>query len=76
MKPRIGQKNKLSHADGPDVARARGRPAQRTEWAYIFGAICPAKGRRPLVMPWCDTTPWRRSLIEISAVVDPGAHAG
>ena len=35
-----------SHADGPDVARARRAPRdQRTEWAYIFGAICPAKGK-------------------------------
>ena len=65
-----------SHADGPDVARARGHPATSTEWAYIFGAICPAKGKGAgLVMPWCDTDAMAAHLIEISAAVDPGAHA-
>ena len=48
---------------------ASGRVAphdQRTQWAYIFGAICPAKGKGAgLVMPpyndWGATlTPWRR----------------
>ena len=49
---------------------------QRTEWAYIFGAICPAKGKGAgLVMPWCDTDAMAAHLIEISAAVDPGAHA-
>ena len=52
-----------SHADGPDVS-------------YIFGAICPAKGKGAgLVMPWCDTDAMAAHLIEISAAVDPGAHA-
>ena len=36
--------------------RPRAPRDQRTEWAYIFGAICPAKGKGAgLVMPWCDT---------------------
>ena len=66
-----------SHADGPDVApRPRAPRDQRTEWAYIFGAICPAKGKGAgLVMPWCDTDAMAAHLIEISAAVDPGAHA-
>ena len=43
---------------------------------YIFGAICPAKGKGAgLVMPWCDTDAMAAHLIEISAAVDPGAHA-
>ena len=62
-----------------DVARAPRAPRdQRTEWAYIFGAICPAKGKGAgLVMPWCDTEEGAMAahLIEISAAVDPGAHA-
>ena len=40
---RIGQKNKL---DGPDVARARAPRDQRTEWAYIFGAMSREGERR------------------------------
>ena len=65
-----------SHADGPDVARARGRPAiQRTDRLYLR-AICPAKGKGAgLVMPWCDSDAMAAHLIEISAAVDPGAHA-
>ena len=66
-----------SHADGPDVARARGRPATSApNGPIIFGAICPAKGKGAgLVMPWCDTDAMAAHLIEISAAVDPGAHA-
>ena len=40
------------------------------EWAYIFGAICPAIGKGAgLVMPWCDTDAMAAHLIEISAAV-------
>ena len=60
------------------VAAPRGSPRdQRTEWAYIFGAICPAKGKGAgLVMPFVrhrrhGGAPHRG----ISAAVDPGAHA-
>ena len=36
----------------------------------------PAKGKGAgLVMPWCDTDAMAAHLIEISAAVDPGAHA-
>lgn len=44
--------------------------------AYIFGAICPRKGKGAgLVMPWCNTAAMQAHLAEISAMVDPGAHA-
>ena len=50
------------------------RPAHRM--GLCFGAICPAKGKGAgLVMPWCDTDAMAAHLIEISAAVDPGAHA-
>ena len=56
--------------------RPRAPQDQRTKWAYIFGAICPAKGKGAgLVMPWCDTPAMQAHLHEISAAVDPGAHA-
>ena len=49
---------------------------QRTKSAYIFGAICPAKGKGAgLVMPYADTHAMNLHLAEISANVDPGAHA-
>ncbi len=50
-------------------ARRGTRPSaphdQRTAWAYIFGAICPEKGKGAgLVLPY-----------EVSQAVAPGAHA-
>ena len=45
-------------------------------WAYIFGAICPSKGKGAgLVLPYCDTEAMQDHLAEISQAVDPGAHA-
>ena len=62
-----------SHADGPDVARAR-QPAHRM--GLYLRRDLPAKGKGAgLVMPWCDTDAMAAHLIEISAAVDPGAHA-
>lgn len=44
--------------------------------AYIFGAICPKKGKGAgLVLPYCDTAAMNEHLKEISLAVDPGAHA-
>ena len=49
---------------------------QRTQSAYIFGAICPAKGKGAgLVMPRCDSEAMTSHLTEISAMVAHGAHA-
>ena len=80
---RIGQKNPCSHADGPDVARARGRPASLT--AHRMGRISsarsvPRRGKAVagLVMPWCDRlmTPWRSKLrILIEIIVPPSIPA-
>lgn len=45
-------------------------------WAYIFGAICPKKGKGAgLVLPYCDTDAVNQHLLEISQAVDDGAHA-
>ena len=45
-------------------------------WTFIFGAICPRKGKGAgLVLPYCDTGAMQEHLAEISQAVDPGAHA-
>jgi len=73
---RIGQKNKITRRWAKRGTRPRAPHDQRTQWAYIFGAICPAKGEAiGLVLPWCDTNAMNAHLAEISAAVDPGAHA-
>ena len=86
---RIGQKNKITRPlsanasirlPGSGWAERGTRPSapqdQRTKWAYVFGAICPAKGKAAgLVMPWADTPAMSLHLAEISQAVAPGAHA-
>jgi len=61
-------------------ARRGTRPSapkdQRTQSAYIFGAICPQKGAAAgLVMPYCDSQAMNEHLKEISGQVEPGRHA-
>ena len=49
---------------------------QRTASAYIFGAICPARGTgAALVLPRCNTEAMSRFLAEMSLAVATGAHA-
>jgi hypothetical protein len=62
------------------MSRARPRPAapcdQRYTWAYLFGAVCPARGvSAGLVLPAANTDAMNLHLTEISANVAPGAHA-
>lgn len=73
---RIGQKNKITRRWAKRGSRPSAPKDQRTKSAYIFGAICPAKGKGAgLVMPYADTHAMNLHLAEISANVDPGAHA-
>ena len=73
---RIGQKNKITRRWARRGTRPSAPHDQRTAWAYIFGAICPAKGKGAgLVLPSCDTQAMTAQLEEISQAVAPGAHA-
>lgn len=73
---RIGQKNKITRRWAPRGTRPSAPKDQRTKWTYIFGAICPAKGKAAgLILPWCDTHAMSLHLAEISAAIAPGAHA-
>lgn len=50
--------------------------ARTPKWAYIFGTMCPAKGKGAgVVMPWCDTQAMAEHLKAISLPVDPSCHA-
>jgi putative transposase len=62
------------------VAQARNaarQPAdQRFDNAYLFGAICPARGvGAALALPYADTDMMQLHLDEISRNVTDGAHA-
>ena len=73
---RIGQKNKITRRWARRGTRPSAPHDQRTQWAYIFGAICPARGEAiGLILPWCDTNAMNAHLAEISAAVEPDAHA-
>jgi hypothetical protein len=73
---RIGQKNTLPRRLGRRGSRPAAHKVQRTAYAYIFGAICPEKGKGAgLVLPRCDSEAMSLHLAEISRSVDPGAHA-
>ena len=73
---RVGQKNKITRRWARRGTRPSAPHDQRTQSAYIFGAICPAKGKGAgLVMPRCDSEAMTSHLTEISAMVAHGAHA-
>ena len=73
---RVGQKNTISRRWARRGTRRWAPKDQRTASAYIFGAICPAKGTGAgLVMPRCTTEVMSLHLAEIAQAVAPGAHA-
>ena len=73
---RVGQKNTLTRRWAKRGTRPSAPKDQRTQSAYIFGAICPARGvGAGLVMPRCTTDAMARHLEEIARTVAPGAHA-
>ena len=56
--------------------RPRQPADQRYESAYLFGAICPARGTgAALAMPYADSEAMQLHLEEVSRVVRRGAHA-
>ena len=73
---RVGQKNKITRRWARRGTRPSAPRDQRTQSAYIFGAICPAEGKAAgLVLPRCNTQAMALHLDEISHAVAPGAHA-
>lgn len=73
---RIGQKTKLTRRWARRGTRPNAPKDQRTKSAWIFGAVCPARGvGAGLVLPRCNTTAMQWHLDEISSQVAPGAHA-
>ena len=73
---RIGQKNGLVRQWARRGTRPRQPKDQRYQNAYIFGAICPARGRgAAVVMPFANTHAMQAHLNEISLAVAPDGHA-
>jgi hypothetical protein len=73
---RVGQKNKITRRWAKRGTRPSAPKDQRTRSAYIFGAVCPARGvGAALVLPKCNTAAMTLHLKEIATAVAPGAHA-
>ena len=73
---RIGQKNGLVRQWARRGSRPRQPADQRYENAYLFGAVCPARGvGAGLAMPYADTEAMQLHLDEISRTVKRRAHA-
>jgi len=73
---RVGQKNKLTYLWARRGTRPRLEHDQRTQSAYLFGAICPRRGvGAAVVLPACNTRAMQLHIDEISSQVAPGAHA-
>ncbi|MCH2498587.1 MAG: IS630 family transposase [Erythrobacter sp.] len=73
---RVGQKTKITRRWAKRGTRPRALKDQRTKSAWIFGAICPARGvGAALVLPRCNTQAMQWHLDEIATQVSPGAHA-
>ncbi|MBL6931608.1 MAG: IS630 family transposase [Rhodospirillales bacterium] len=73
---RVGQKTKLTRRWAKRGSRPTAPKDQRTKSAYIFGAVCPARGvGAGLVLPHCNTEAMQWHLDEISSQVTPSAHA-
>jgi hypothetical protein len=72
----VGQKNTITRRWAKRGTRPAAPQDQRTQSAYIFGAICPALGKGAgLVLPRCTTESMSLHLAEIAPAVAPGAHA-
>ena len=73
---RVGQKNGLVRQWARTGTRPRQPKDQRYQSAYIFGAICPARGTgAAVVMPKANTDAMQRHLDEISRRVRRASHA-
>lgn len=73
---RIGQKNGQVRQWARRGTRPRQPADQRYKNAFLFGAICPARGTgAALALPYADTEAMQLHLDEISRLVAKGAHA-
>lgn len=73
---RVGQQGTLARLWARKGTRPRAPKDCRYAWAYIFGAVCPARATgAALVMPYANTGAMSDHLAEIAQHVSPGAHA-
>jgi hypothetical protein len=73
---RVGQQGTLTRIWARRGSRPPAPRDQRHHWAYIFGAVCPARATgAALVLPTVNAELMSLHLAEISQCVAAGAHA-
>lgn len=73
---RVGQKGTHAYIWAPVGSRPLMVRDNRHDSAYIFGAICPARGvGAAMITPAANTEAMNMHLEELSTQVAPGAHA-
>ena len=72
----MGQQGTLTRIWARRGTRPRAPRDTRYQWAYLFGAVCPARGTAAgLVPPFVNMAAMNAHLTEIARTVAPGAHA-
>jgi hypothetical protein len=72
---RVGQQGSLTYIWAPVGSRPRMVRDNRHDSAYLFGAICPARGvGAAIIMPAANAEAMNEHLNEISTQAAPGAH--
>src|SRR5579863_3311888 len=73
---RVGQKGTHSYVWAPVGSRPDMVRDNRHDSAYLYGAICPARGiGAAIIMPAANTEAMNEHLKEISSRLAAGAHA-
>jgi hypothetical protein len=73
---RVGQHGTLTRVWAKRGSRKRAPKDHRFTWAYLFGAICPARGTgAAIVMPYVEIAAMNEHLTVVSRAVTPGAQA-
>ncbi|MEA2738764.1 MAG: hypothetical protein QOH05_2071 [Acetobacteraceae bacterium] len=73
---RVGQQGSLTRIWTERGSRPTALRDQRYKWAYLFGAVCPARGvGSGLVLPHANIEAMNLHLRQISSQVSQGAFA-
>ena len=73
---RFGQQNTTTRLWAKTGSRPRAVKQQQFEYAYLFGAVCPATGAtEALITPWVNKDAMKAHLKQISQATPDGRHA-
>lgn len=73
---RFGQQNTTTRLWATKGSRPRAVKQQQFEYAYLFGAVCPATGEtEALIAPWVNKEIMTHHLQQIATRTQPGRHA-